>query len=111
VDAELACPLILPSPPQPLHLTLPDGYLALSPMQTISRKRRLNVLTTLYQNACLLVLSLPGGFVNKNAIKHTVKVSVLLCRPHLRFWRILQSECDLEHYSSKKFLYLGVRAQ
>jgi len=35
----------------------------------ISRKRRLNVLTTLQQNACLLVLSVSGSFVNKNAIK------------------------------------------
>jgi len=52
-------------------------------METISRKRRLNVLTTLYQNACLLLLSLPGSFVNKNAIKHKIKASVLLCRPRL----------------------------
>jgi len=91
----------------------PECYLALSPMKTISRKRRLNVLTTLYQNACLLVLSLPGCFVNKNAIKHKIKVSVLLCHPCLRFWRILRSKCDLEHYyySSKKFFSLGVRAQ
>jgi len=89
----------------------PENYLTLSPMETISRKQRLNVLITLYQNACLLVLSLPGSFVNKNAIKHKIKVSVLLCRLCLRFWRILRSKCDLEHYSSKKFLNLGVRAQ
>jgi len=46
-------------------------------------------LCTLYLNACLLVLSLSGSFVNKNAIKHKIKVSVLFCRPCLRFWRIL----------------------
>jgi len=91
--------------------SLPENYLALSPMETILRKRHLNVLTTLYQNACLLVLSLPGSFANKNAIKHKIKVSVLLCRSCLRFWRILQSKCDLEHYSTKKCLNLGVRAQ
>jgi len=61
----------------------PEDYLALSPMEMISRKRCLNVLTTLYQNACLLVLSLPGSFVNKNAIKHKIKVSVLLRRLRL----------------------------
>jgi len=43
------------------------------------------VLTSLYQNACLLVLSLAISFVNKNAIKHNIKVSVLLCHPRLRF--------------------------
>ena len=52
---------------------LPDGYLALTAMQMISRKLRLNVLTMLYQNACLLVLSFPGSFINKNAITHKTK--------------------------------------
>jgi len=54
-------------------MSSPENYLTLSPMETISRKRRLNVLTTLYQNACLLLLSLPGNFVNKNAIKQRQK--------------------------------------
>jgi len=44
------------------------------------------VLTWLYHNACLLVLSLAGISVNKNAIKHNRKVSALLCHPRLRFW-------------------------
>jgi len=74
-------------------------------------KTAFEVLTSLYQNACLLVLSLAGSFVNKNAIKQNVKVSVLLCHPRLRFWKIWRSKCDLEHYSSKKFLNLWVRAQ
>jgi len=68
---------------QETNQSSPENYLTLSPMETISRKRRLNVLTTLYQNACLLLLSLPGSFANKNAIKHKIKVSVLLCRPRL----------------------------
>jgi len=51
----------------------PNGYLALSPIFMISRKRRSNVLTTLQQNACLLVLSVSGSFVNKNSIKHVTK--------------------------------------
>jgi len=69
-------------------------------------KTTFEVLTSLYQNACLLVLSLAGSFVNKNAIKLNVKVSVLLCHPRLRFWNILRSNCVLEHYSSEKFLNL-----
>ena len=66
------------------RLVIPAGFIfTMSSPETILRKRRLNVLTTLYQNACLLVLSFPGSFVNKNAIKHKIKVSVLLCRPRL----------------------------
>ena len=54
-------------------------------------KTALEVLTSLYQNACLLVLSLAGSFVNKNAIKPNIKASVLFYQPCLRFWGILQS--------------------
>jgi len=37
------------------------------------------------------MLLLAGSFVNKNAIKSNIKVSVLLCHPYLRFWGILLS--------------------
>ena len=74
-------------------ISLPDDYLALSTMQTISKKTafELEALTSLYQNVCLLGLSFAVSFVNKNAIKRNVKVSVLLCHPCLRFWGILLS--------------------
>jgi len=56
--------------PKQLWLSSPNGYLALSHIFIFSRKRRLNVLIMLQQNACLLVLSVSGSFVNKNAKSH-----------------------------------------
>ena len=66
-------------------------------------KMALEVLTSLYQNACLRVLSLAGSFVTKNAIKLNIKVSALLCHPCPRFWGMLRSNVTYSIIAARSF--------